>query len=87
MNMFIDFFALSLALFFLIFLLFIRFIKGSKFSDKLLILQYIELLVCVFILVYGTFSQNDVLINIGLIFSLVGFVGIIFLNKIVGDRE
>ena len=87
MSMFIDFFSLCLALFFLIFLLFIRFIKGSEISDKLLVLQYTELLACVFILVYGTFSQEDVLINIGLIFSLVGFVGIIFLNRIAGDRE
>jgi len=76
---------LSLFLFFLIFLLFIRFIKDSRFSDKLLVLQYIELLACVFILVYGTFSEKDIIINIGLIFSLVGFLGIIFLNKIVGD--
>lgn len=86
MNMFGEFFALCCALFFLIFLLLIRFIKGAKFSDKLLALQYIELFICIFILIYGSFSENDVLINIGLIFSIIGFVGIIFLNRLAGDK-
>ncbi|MCL2322952.1 MAG: monovalent cation/H+ antiporter complex subunit F [Oscillospiraceae bacterium] len=87
MNMFVDFFSLSCALFFLIFLLLIRFIKGAKFSDKLLALQYIELFICVFVLILGSFSENDVLINIGFIFSILGFVGIIFLNRLAGDKD
>ncbi len=87
MSMFIEFFSLGLALFLLIFLLFIRFIRASKLSDKLLALQYIELLIFIFVFIYGSFSANDVVISIGLIFSILGFVGIVFLNKLAGDLK
>ncbi len=83
----IDFFILSSALIFLVLILFIGFIKGSKFQEKLLALLYIELLICIFIIIYGTFYQNEMLINISLIFSLMGFIGIIFLSRLQGDEK
>ena len=75
--------ALSVIVFFCL----IRAILGPRFTDRIVAANMVSTKVIAFICLLSVFLREDFLIDVGIIYAMLGFVGVVVLSKIIQVRE
>ncbi len=83
----IFFIICMIALSVIIFLCLIRAILGPRFTDRIVAANMISTKVIAFICMLSVFLREDFLIDVGVIYAMLGFVGVVVLSKIIQVRE
>lgn len=71
----------------IIFFCLIRAILGPRFTDRIVAANMISTKVIAFICMLSVFLREDFLIDVGIIYAMLGFVGVVVLSKIIQVRE
>ncbi|MBP2027897.1 multicomponent Na+:H+ antiporter subunit F [Acetoanaerobium pronyense] len=72
-----------------IFITLIKFFIGNTVWEKLLALNLISVKVILLICIYAVYKKNPMLLDIGIIYGIIGFLTVIILTRFVikGGRQ
>lgn len=72
-----------------IFVTLIKFFVGNTVWEKLLALNLISVKVILLICIYAVYKKNPMLLDIGIIYGIIGFLTVIILTRFVikGGRQ
>jgi len=78
----------TLLIIFIIFIVLevIKLLIGPTIWDRLLALNLITSLLIIFIVIYASMNKNNFALDLALIYSLLGFIGIIFISIYIEHR-
>ncbi len=83
----IFFIICMIALSVIVFFCLIRAILGPRFTDRIVAANMVSTKVIAFICLLSVFLREDFLIDVGIIYAMLGFVGVVVLSKIIQVRE
>lgn len=71
----------------IIFFCLIRAILGPRYTDRIVAANMISTKVIAFICMLSVFLREDFLIDVGIIYAMLGFVAVVVLSRIIQIRQ
>jgi multicomponent Na+:H+ antiporter subunit F len=67
-------------------LIMIKVIQGPTVWDRILGFNLLSTMIILSILLYADFSERSYLIDIAIVYALLGFIGIVFISRFVQGK-
>lgn len=81
MDMGMDFIVCGIIISFLSIVLIYRVLKGPHVIDRVVAADSIDIIIGLVMVLYGCYEERSLFLDLGLIVSLLGFIGTILISK------